>query len=294
MVNAHIDYRTKKRDNQVIERAHRLPGNHLLLYGDTSRNGFVFFGEDVSHDIRVIVRDFAGNKAQLDFNVITYSSLTENPFLAIPEGALLVTNTKGIAIHKSNLDVVIPEGAVYEDLVYSDQQLKGSSYLSDMFVVGDEFDALNVPISVGIKPYKELEDSLKPRAVIVHINQYGELKSCGGQWNGKFLTAKSGTFGTFALTIDTVPPSIEKEYVPADLNTMYGGVVMIKIKDELSGVVSYSGKIDDKWTVFEYDKKNNMVTANVDQYAENKEHTIELMAMDERGNKTVWKSSFYY
>lgn len=292
--NAHIDYTAYIRDRNTIERFFRLPGNHLNIYDDSIKLGTQYFGEDGSHDIKMVVRDFSGNKTQIEFPFLVYSNLNSRPYQGHPEDGMLVTNEKGVTIHKSKLDVSIPTGAVYEDLWYTDQELKSPQYLSSTFRVGSWYEALNTPITVGIKPEVDIPDSLKSKVVVAEVQSYGRLRARGGMWNGKFVSAQVSTFGDYALMYDTVPPTVVKDYVPADMNSYRGGVVQFKITDNLSKIKSYVGKIDGRWMLFEYDKKNDLLTCDVSALAENKEHKVELTVTDERNNVNEYKYTFYY
>ena len=292
-VNAHIDYRYKIQEGNNIERCHKLPGDQLKFYSTELQTGYTNFDIDESHLIKIVVKDFSGNSAQIDFRVIAKSSLREKVYQPQPNNSVLVTAEKGVALHKPKIDIAIPPNAVYENFYYSEEEFK-SVYLSDLFRVGDIYEPLQLPVLISIKPNKEIDDSIKLKAIIAKIDEDGILTSIGGLWNDKLLTAKTKEFGTFAITLDTVPPTIEKYYVPADMNTMYGGFVQIRIQDELSNISNYSGRIDGKWHLFEYDKKNNMIIADVQSMDVNLTHQIEVTATDERGNTRVWKSTFYY
>ena len=272
---------------------HKLPGDHLKFYSDHSQTGYTNFGDDETHSVRIVVMDFNGNKSQIEFKVLSNTSLRTKLYQPKPDNSVLVNGEKGLALHKSKFDVVIPEGSFYEDFYYSDDESK-SIYLSDLFRIGDIYEPLHHPMVIGIKPNKEIDDSLKLKAIIARIDEYGTMTSCGGLWNEKFLTAKTFNFGNFCIILDTVPPVIEKYYVPAEMNTMFGGVVQIKIKDALSGISNYSGKIDGKWHLFEYDKKNDMIIGDVQAMDLNLTHEIEITATDESGNMRTWKSTFYY
>jgi hypothetical protein len=294
LVNAHIDYLSKKRDFLTIERCHRLTGNNLSFYGGLSENGFSFFGQDALHEIRIVVKDFNGNQSEIKFDVEAYYSLNEKIEREISIDGFLVSTSSGLAITKSKYELAIPEGAVFQNFYFQEYTYKNSGFLSDVYRIGDPYEALRTPFTIGLKPNVELEDRLKSKAVIVRIDDYGELKSCGGEWNEKFLKAQSNYFGDFSIALDTIVPVVEKYYVPADMNNMYGGEVRILVKDELSGIKSYEGMIDGKWHLFEYDKKSDLLIANVDTYASGAEHTIEITVTDKMGNKAVWKSSFYF
>lgn len=294
-VNAHIDYQSKMRDYQTIERFYRMPGDRLNIYGtDPSVTGNVFFEKDGSHEVRMVVKDFKGNSREIKFQILCQTALSTNQYQQRYAGAQYVTMQKALSISKSDFEILIPEGAGYDNFYYYSESENSNDYLSDIYHLGDEYVPLKKSVSVSLKPAKEVPDSLTGKLLIVRIGDYDILKPCGGVWNGKMVAAKSNMFGRFAVAMDTIPPVVEKYYVPADMNSMYGGEVRIIIKDDLSGIKSYSGKIDGKWRLFEYDKKNNMLISNVDPVMDNKDHPIEITVTDERGNTTVWKSSFYF
>ncbi len=291
--NAHIDYALEKYEGMKIERCHRLPGDKMNIYGDPLQTGFINFTENGSHQVKVVVKDFNGNTSFVQFTVTTNETLRGKPYVQRPAGTIRVTYDKGLSIQKSKLEVSIPDGAFYEDFDFQEQASK-SAYYSDIFTIGNFNEPLQLPMTIGIKPNSEIPDSLKIKAVIAKMSDEGTLVTIGNLWNEKMLYAKTYEFGNFAIVLDTVPPSVEKYYVPADMNTMYGGVVQIRVKDNLSKIRNYSGKINGKWHLFEYDKKNDLLIANVESMDVNETHPIELTVTDESGNTTVWKSTFYY
>ncbi len=293
-VNGHIDYRVRKRNDDVVERCFRLPNDKLKIYGDDNLKGYTEFKNDGSHTIKIIVRDFKGNKSQIEFTVNSISTLSQTQYLPRPENTLPVSADKAIAVHTSKLDVMVPDGGLFEDMFYSDYELDGGNFISGYFSVGDPFEALHLPMTLGLKPNKDLNDSLKKKAIILRYDEDNTFQSYTGTWTGKMLNIKSFDFGKYGMVIDSIAPTIEKYYVPAEMNSMYGGIVQYKIKDELSGIKSYSGMIDGKWYLFEYDKKNDMITANVDPLAVNKEHSVEITVTDQCGNVEVYKGSFYF
>lgn len=292
--NAHIDYTSYVRDRNTIERFFRLPGNHLNIYDDSIKLGTQYFAEETSHDIKMVVKDFAGNKSQIEFPVIVYATLNQYKYQGHPQDAMLVTNAKGVAIHKAKLDVSIPSDAVYEDYYYTDSEIKSPQYLSNTYRVGSWYEALNVPITVGIKPETVLADSLMAKAIIAEVLSDGTLKGRGGNWNNKFVSAQVPTFGDYTVVLDTVPPVVVKDYVPADMNSYRGPLIQFIAKDNLSRIKSYSGKVDGKWMLFEFDKKTGLLQCDVSSLMENKEHKVELTVTDERNNVTKFNFDFYF
>ncbi len=293
--NAHADYLMRKRDGVKVERCFRLPGNFAsAIYPDTNLTGYSEFTGDESHDIRFVARDFSGNSCEITFQLLAYNSLNTNMYQPHPEEAVLVSTSKGIAVHKNNLDVVIPGGAVYQEMYYTDDEVLNNEALTNTFIIGDPYEILHVPATISLKPKKEIADSLKPKAVIALVEFDGSMKSKGGTWNKDFLSGKSREFGRFIIALDTAAPSVKKEYYPADLNTSRGGIVQLIVNDDLSGLKSYRATIDGSWMLAEFDTKSKMLTIDLAGLPLNVLHKLELTVTDERGNTQVWKDEFWW
>ena len=243
---------------------------------------------------KIVIKDFSGNKAEAAFTVRTDLTLRELAYLPKPDYALDLTRAKGLVFRRPKFEVFIPEGAVYSDGFFTYNEVSNSDYASDMMQIGDVYEPIQSSITVNIKPNRNLSDSVKAKAIIQLTNYYGETSSCGGEWNGEFLSAQCRSFGNFAIAIDTIPPVLEKYYIPSDMENLYGGSIKYVVKDNMTGIKSYSGKIDGVWYLFDYDKKNDMFTANVDPFMGNSDHSVEITVTDGKGNTTVWKSTFYY
>ena len=132
------------------------------------------------------------------------------------------------------------------------------------------------------------------KAVVAEIQRDGTLKGRGGNWNNKFVSTQVSVFGDYTIVLDTTPPVVVKDYVPADMNSYRGAVIQFIAKDNLSKIKSYSGKVDGKWMLFEFDRKTGMLQCDVSPFMENKEHQVELTVTDERNNVTNYKIGFYF
>jgi hypothetical protein len=294
-VNAHTDYLVKQRDGMTIQRCQRLNGNSMsLLYPDTGLTGLLDFTGDDSHDLRFVARDFNGNEAVINFQLQAYSAYANNAYLPHPKQAVRISPDKGAAIHKDELDVVIPAGAVYQEYYYQDDAVKSDLYLSPVYLIGDRYEALHVPIVLGIKPDKSIPDSLAGKALIARLELDGRVVAAGGTWNKELLSTKVRKFGSYAIVLDTIAPSVIKEYYPADLNTSRGGIVQFKVNDGLSGIQSIEATIDDQWMLAEYDAKDGMVTVDLQGLPLNQLHTVHLLVKDERHNITDWTDKFWW
>jgi hypothetical protein len=54
----------------------------------------------------------------------------------------------------------------------------------------------------------------------------------------------------------------------------------------------YSGAVDGKWVLFEYDKKRNRLTYTFDEHVKPGEHWLKLTVKDDRDNAAVFERKF--
>ncbi len=283
-VNAHIDYEAKYDDEGIFERCFRLSGDKLKIYDDTSSTGYFEFQEDGVHDVSLSVKDFNGNTSELNFQLLSYSSLAGGQYTEQPEDYFAMFPDKGLAIHKSDVEIIIPANAIYEVLLFTNTQSAGKKgYFSPTYEIGNPRVPLHLPVTLSIRP-QNLPDFLRTKAIIVSFDKKGKVTYEGNEWNNEFLSAKTSHFGLFAISADTIPPVISILKKPGEGNA--ASEIKIKITDDLSGIKSYRMLLNDKWFLADYDAKNNLLIANVRDIATGKSHKVEIIVTDMVGNST--------
>jgi hypothetical protein len=70
--------------------------------------------------------------------------------------------------------------------------------------------------------------------------------------------------------------------------------IRIVITDDLSGIKAYSGVIDGKWALFEYDSKNNLIFYRFDpkRITKGTKHNLSLVITDNRDNSSTLTREF--
>ena len=286
--NAHIDYAAQYDGEGVYERCFRLIGDKLKLYEDTSTHGYFEFLEDGVHDVELTVKDFSGNTSVLNFQLLSYTSLASNVNQVLPEDYFPMVPDKGLAIHKSDVEIIIPANAIYDFLLFTNSASPAKpGYFSSTFEIGDPHVPLHLPVTVSLKP-RQLPDALKSKAVIVSFDKRNKPSFEGQEWNGDFLSAKTKHFGKFAVSVDTVAPVISNVIMP-DEHGSGDRLISATISDDFSGIKSYRATVDGHWLLMEYDAKNNLLTGDLKGIAENKTHTFEITVTDAVGNATILK-----
>ena len=88
------------------------------------------------------------------------------------------------------------------------------------------------------------------------------------------------TLGTFYLKYDIIKPNIQKiELLPETITA--------NVSDNLSGVDTYNGYIDNNWVNFYYDAKNDKLIYTVDEHCTKGEHLLKLIVTDKVGNENT-------
>ena len=124
--------------------------------------------------------------------------------------------------------------------------------------------------------------------------------------NGKRISynstkVKNNTFSTytknlgeFTLVKDTIAPKIamakpiEGKWLTKDK------ALVLRISDDLSGVKSYNGYINNQWVLFEYDTKTNKITHYFDDaFLIEGKNELKVMVSDNLGNSAIFETSFF-
>nr|MBP7450332.1 hypothetical protein [Flavobacteriales bacterium] len=146
----------------------------------------------------------------------------------------------------------------------------------------------NNPLTLELPP---LTASLANKALIVRVDPDGRTHAVGGNVADGGITANIRAFGAYSVMIDTVAPTI----APLDLKSEMLGrrAFRMKVSDDLSGLAKYTGTLDGKWVLLEYEPKTNTLTHTFDRYSTGSgTRTFTLEVTDERGNSARFSRTF--
>jgi hypothetical protein len=69
--------------------------------------------------------------------------------------------------------------------------------------------------------------------------------------------------------------------------------IRFKIRDDFSGIKSYSGKINGQWVLFTYDAKSNMLEYVFDEYMKRQNvNKVEIEIVDQKLNVAFYSTTF--
>ena len=123
----------------------------------------------------------------------------------------------------------------------------------------------------------------------------GKLSSAGGSYNNGWVTTNIRSFGNYALTADTIPPEIIPISISNSSALTETSKIRFIISDELSGIGSVVGYLDNQWVLFDYDAKEDLILHSFDpeRFEMGKKHHLKLYVTDSKGNNSVYEATFY-
>jgi hypothetical protein len=286
-INAYIDYPEFLRTHRWVQKCFILPGSKITLYPQSVNRGVINFNDEAIHQLQYIVKDVAGNASTLSFSVKSSRTdeLNSGPKANEPLFHYNVANE----FSNAKVKVLVPAGNLYDDIYFTYSMLprKPGTY-SAVHRIHNKFTPLNDTFDLWIKP-DSIIGKYADKAVIVNTDGVCESSTC----QDGYVKAKARTFGDYYVKIDIEPPVI------FPLNIKNGAIlkkargIFLRIGDHLSGVKSYSGKIDGNWVLMEWDYKTRVLRYLFDgEWAPGK-HVFDLTVTDNKDNSEHYTASFY-
>ncbi len=285
-LNTLVNYPDRLKNSWVMTTL--IPQNNLLSNMITTENGGVLdINEEREYKCQYVMRDEFGNKSSVSFVII--GKRCDIP-KEEPNGILFRYNEEN-KYNKDGLFVNFPVETFYNDLYFNVASSYIEGYRSKVYKIGDIEVPLHKSYDLKIRLTKDTEaDKLK--YCIVKIN--GKRKSAvATKYENGVVSTKVNQFGRYAVTIDKTAPKI---MALRKARWSKQGNIRFKISDDLSGIESFRGEIDGKWTLFEYDGKTATISYKLEssRVAKGKTHKVKITVIDACGNSTTVSESFVW
>jgi hypothetical protein len=292
-INAHIEYGEMVRSNKKIHRLYRLPNDRLRIYRDLKGDGWITVNHNETKKIQVIASDVAGNSATLEFEIRGDSSIPREN-VELREVDQIMHWDEPNRFHNDDLVVSLPANALYEDIRFSTAKSPGTEeMLSDLYQIHHKDTPVHLPYTLSIR-YPMQDEAIKNKLLLVTLNEDQELEEAGGIYENGAVISTLRSFGQFAVAIDTVVPEIIPNGTIALGHLTGVSKIAFTIRDNLSGIEDYNGYIDNRWALFEYDPKNELLTYTFDpkRITADTLHELELYVTDAKGNVNLYHTTF--
>ena len=271
-----------------IMRTYIAPGNRLKsIYKQVENRGILHVDEERAYRCRYVLTDYDGNSSSVEFSLI--GKLQEPP-LPKKEGIYFSYAVDNL-YKKDDFGIFVPAGALYENLDFTRRKIPSKKYYSDIHIIAPSVPPLHKAAEISVRL---TEDKLsdKRQYYLVRLDDDRSYPVCGEYANG-WYKAKITEFGSYAVLVDTLPPTI-LPIVPDKWSTQ--GKVVLKISDDQSGLKSYRGEIDGQFVLFELDGKTGRISYRLESNRVKKgsEHTLHIVVSDMCGNEQSYTNSFVW
>lgn len=292
-INAHTDYELRSSSGVKAHRLHRLPNNRLRIYDKAAGNQALVVEEQRSYQVRIVATDVAGNHSELRFSI---HGDTLSKVLPSREHDFVKTMKYNQVNRFTNdqLSLEIPANALYRDLDFSyssTPELNGS--LTPHFQIASSNIPVHKAYTLSVK-CPPMEASLHKKLLLISQNDQNKPESAGGKYVNGSVVASLRNFGSFAIALDTIPPQIISKNGKPGAVLSGKEVLSFIILDDLSGIDRYDGFINNRWALFEYDPKNDLLSYTIDKERidQGSEHELELYVTDAKGNVNLFHTTF--
>ncbi len=286
-INSHIDYAYWANHRKRYQRCFKLENNKLDIYKNVHDNGLITMDSD--KDILMNIKDAAGNKSVLKLNL--YKTLTPQ-VVENKNTEPLVMCSVANTLEKDGVTCFIPKGALYQDEDFKVFKLaQNTSENLPEFVIGDKSIGLQKNITITLPVPKSLENRNDKIALAIVLSN-NKLSYIGGKVNDNTITAKTRSLGNYTFATDTTPPVIKSLQTTNGQTFTKNNILKFKIYDDFSGIHSYNGYLNGKWTLFSYDPKTQTLTCALKKapIQEAGKYNLKLVIEDNLLNKCVLES----
>ena len=244
-------------------------GNTLVIRSKIENREFIEIKFSNRLDIsRSIFSDELYNYYIIDLR----KDLPEKAFLQDKEidfNFIEIENDKIYDLDNKNLKLEIANNNIF-DTMYVEFEKKIDTI--EKFIFKNSLPLKKV-VSVTLKPKKTYN---KEKSFIYDISNKPSF--IGGVWEENNIVLKTSELSEYSILEDKDPPVIERVKFNNDL-------MVFRIYDELSGIKSYEGRINNNWILFEYDNKNDIIISKKKNSIQSFKGKFVLEVIDNSNNK---------
>ena len=185
----------------------------------------------------------------------------------------LIPSNKLINVSNNHFDLSVNKKSLFDTLYLSFKKTYDSRNIYEF----NNLMTFNQSVILTLKPEKKYDNKIS------HVYNVAGKKPnfIGGEWLDGKIKFKTRSFSKFSIISDTDPPKIN----PIKISD---NIIKIRIKDELSGIKKYEGKINNQWILFEYDNKNDVIISKKLNSVQSFKGNFVLVVYDNANNKSTY------
>ena len=283
-INAHIDYKHDYNGGVFLQHLSALPGHNGAEYKKISGDGVIYLTDTMLHYVSVDVKDTDFNTSQLNFAVQFSDSLAAEIQQEIDYEKFLPNKLN--ELKRDDFEMSIPETGLYDAVPVAYYRFNSNAYnaISALHQVSDASYPVHTPFTVGIKPVKTVPAEWKDKLLILRTDRK-RRQAKKAEWQGEWLTAVFGEFGSFQVFADATPPVVNSLGKGDTVNLSPASRIIFTPTDNF-GIKKFRAELDGKWIRFTNDKSRNWIYI-FDERCPYGVHHLKVEVEDLAGNTTV-------
>ena len=277
------DYQSLIERNKKVLKIYTPRNSNLSFLKKNSFNGIINSDNYKDNSVIIKISDWNQNSSYIKFRLKSVDiKSTETSY----QGIEILTD-QDYTLNKNSSIIEIDKNTFYDDL------LLNISYNSDTLDLGKEKDPFRSSVRVKL-PHK-ITDTMRLRQSFIGKIINERISYLSSKKNDSFIYTNTSSLGKYIISRDTLKPEIIPINFKSNSNIKGKRSLRLRLKDELSGIKSYSSYFNGNWALFEYEPKSNLIFHNLsDGVIENGENELIIKYEDGVGNKGVYKSKIYY
>jgi hypothetical protein len=207
-INSLLDYREFIKNQRQVQKSRIEPNNQLSIYHTKPNNGILTVKPGEKYQITYEVSDVVGNTAFLNFWLKGIESQHHIKKTHSKETEIF-SYEKNNVFKTEDIVLEVSANALYDTLSFQYKKSnKKDGFVASMHSLHFDYIPLHTWCSLAIWP-DSLSLELYDKAIIVKVEDDGEINSAGGSWEDGFIKTKVREFGDYSIMVDTVAPEIK-------------------------------------------------------------------------------------
>tara|TARA_B100001057_G_scaffold497889_1_gene603293 strand:- start:1181 stop:2020 length:840 start_codon:yes stop_codon:yes gene_type:complete len=277
------DYMSAIKNKKKVLKVYTPKNADLSFLEDNDFNGILDPSKYLDSYVTIRVSDWNDNSSYLNFRIKGVESKNE---ITSYDGIEILTD-QNYEINKNSSLIEIKRNTFYNDL------LLNISYKNDTLNLGEDKDPFRK--SMIIKLPQVISDTLELRQSFIGRVDNKRITYINSRKDDSYIYANTSSLGKYIISRDSIKPEIKPINFIRNSNISNRSTIRLRLKDEMSGIKSYSAYLNGRWTLFEYEPKSNLIFHKISDNIINKGENILLINyQDGVGNKGVYKATIYY
>lgn len=279
-INQFVDYSFYNETSRKYQQTFFQGDFNLQLLKKHTNQGIIEPEPGRTYNVNIAMKDYSGNTTELNIPLI----YKEQQSIPVENDGKYIDYLRDYILEEGNVTISWEANTFYDD-AYLDLHFEKDRV---------KLHRDNIPLQKNITIRFDMSDNSeinKEKAFIGRVDN-GKVKFYK-TWksNKNMFQIRTKNLGTYEIVEDLIPPTIE--WASENKEFEKKGKLVVKIDDDLSGIDTYEGFINDKWALFEYDyKTQELIHHLADGVAHEGTNNLLIKVADNVGNNTIFETEF--